>query len=37
MDNTKLGKKLEVHYIILKINEFMLFDIHIQIKIIIKN
>ena len=30
-----LLKKLEVHYIILKNNEFMLLDIHIQIKIII--
>ena len=44
MVNNKLGKKshefmllkkLEVHYIILKSNGLMLFDIHIQIKIII--
>ena len=44
MDNSKLEKKtngfmllkiLEVHYIILKKNEFMLLDIHIKIKIII--
>ena len=49
MDSGKLGKKskglmayaikkiLEVHYIILKSNEFMSLDIHIQIKIIISN
>ena len=30
-----LLKKLEVHYIILKSNELMLLNIHIQIKIII--
>ena len=30
-----LLKKLEVYYIILKNNGFMLLDIHIQIKIII--
>ena len=44
MDISKLGKKsngfmilkkLKVHHIILKSNGFMLFDIHIQIKIII--
>ena len=44
MNNSKLGKKsnrltllkkLEVHYDILKSNEFILLDIHIQIKIII--
>ena len=44
MDSNKLGKKgneiillknLEVYYIILKNNELMLLDIHIQIKIII--
>ena len=44
MDSSKLEKKsnglmllkkLEVHYIILKRNELMLLDIHIQIKIII--
>ena len=44
MDNSKLGKKsnklmllkkLEIHYIILKSNVLMSFDIHIQIKIII--
>ena len=30
-----LLKNLEVHYIILKSNGLMLFDIHIQIKIVI--